>query len=561
HLLIDTCDAMGANLVNTICESIAPALEKISGGKALLKILSNYSDNSVCSAIVTYSPNCLANTSMTGEEVRDRIILASHIATSDVHRAVTSNKGIMNGIDALAIATGNDWRAIEASIHAFASKNGQYSTLTKWSSTDDGNLIGEIKIPIKPGIVGGSLLLNPAARLGIAIAGVKNAQQLSELMTSVGLAQNFAALKALVTDGIQKGHMRLHARSVASLVKTPNYYFDDVVERLVESNNIKAWKAAEILKDLEYERTLSLANNEFSAGKIILFGEHAAVYDKHALAIPIIKAVGANALPFKEETKITISEWGLSTTINRKDYTGVNGVVNTIFDALEVGDLNFFIKISSSLPQGMGLGSSAAIAVAIIRAVAKSINISIDNERINQIAFQCEKLAHGNPSGIDNTISCFEEPILFQKNKSPNFEIIELNNAPPLLIGFSKHSSHTISQVSNVGSRYNKNISQYETIFDHIDELSCKGAEALKAGNYKELGQLMNICHGLLNAIEISTPDLENIINIARENGASGAKLTGSGGGGSVVALCPDSIEEVQKALHQAGYETLRPNT
>ena len=559
HILVDTCDAMGANLVNTICESMAPTLEKISGGKAILKILSNYLDHSVCSSTVIYNTDSLGNSFISGEEVRDLIILANQIATFDVHRAVTSNKGIMNGIDAVAIATGNDWRAIEASIHAYAARNGQYSTLTKWSSSSNGNLKGEIKIPIKPGIVGGSLLLNPAASLGLELCGVETAKQLAEMMASVGIAQNFAALRALVTDGIQKGHMRLHARSVASLVKTPNHFFDDVVKRLVKSNEIKDWKATEILNDLENERALSLVDNEFSAGKIILLGEHAAVYGKHALAVPILNAVGANVSLSKEKTKININEWNLNESIEREDYTGISGIINTIYDSFEIKDLNFKINISSSLPRGMGLGSSAAISVAIIRAVSKFIKANISNEEINNIAFSCEKLAHGSPSGIDNTLSCFGKPILFQKNKSPNFEIIKLNELPPLLIGFSRHSSHTIQQVSDVNSRYNKNISQYEAIFDQIDDISCKGAKAIKKSNYDELGLLMNICHGLLNAIEISTPDLENMINIARANGAIGAKLTGSGGGGSIVALCPDSIDSVQQSLHQSGYETLRP--
>lgn len=559
HIQVDTCDAMGANLVNTICEAMAPTLEKISGGKAILKILSNFLDHSICSASVIYNTDSLGKSFISDEEVRDRIILANQIASSDIHRAVTSNKGVMNGIDAVAIATGNDWRAIEASVHAYAARNGRYSTLTKWSLTSDGDLEGEITIPIKPGIVGGSLLLNPAANLGLELCGVETAKQLAEMMASVGLAQNFAALRALVTDGIQKGHMRLHARSVASLVKTPKYFFDDVVKKLVKSDDIKAWKATEILNDLENERVSSLVDCEFSAGKIILLGEHAAVYGKHALAVPVLNAVGAKASLSKNKTKININEWNFIKSIEREDYSGISGIINTIFDSLEINDLNLTINVSTILPRGMGLGSSAAISVAIIRAVSKLIEANISSEKINDIAFSCEKLAHGSPSGIDNTLSCFGRSILFQKNKSPNYEIIELDELPPLLIGFSRRSSHTIQQVGDVNSRYNKNMSQYEAIFNQIDDISCKGAKALKTNDYDALGGLMNICHGLLNAIEVSTPDLENMINIARENGAIGAKLTGSGGGGSIVALCPDSIDKVQQSLHQSGYETLRP--
>ncbi|MBT5862575.1 MAG: hydroxymethylglutaryl-CoA reductase, degradative [Gammaproteobacteria bacterium] len=558
HILVDTCDAMGANLVNTICESMAPRLEEISGGKAALKILSNLVDRSVCSATVTYSVDDLASDSMPSTEVRDRIIMASEIAIADPHRAVTHNKGVMNGIDALAIATGNDWRAIEASAHAYAARSGRYSSLTKWSSAANGDLLGEITVPLKPGIVGGTLSSNPAATLGVAIAGVASAIQLAEMMAAVGLAQNFAALRALATSGIQKGHMRLHARSVATAAGTPDHHLDDVVRRLVESGDIKDWKAAEILRDLENAQAERLASSAFAAGKIILLGEHAAVYGRHALAIPIVDVVRASATLTDKETSLTVREWGLSTVLDRKDGSGVGAAVNTIFDELGVGDSKFTINVSSSLPQGMGLGSSAAIAVAIVRAVAVCVGADIDNERVNAIAYACEKLAHGNPSGLDNTLSCYGEPMLFQKGAPLIFQTLELHEPPPLLIGFSKNPGRTIDQVSNVRSRYDKNLSQYEAIFDQMDEISCRGAAALTAGQYEELGQLMNICHGLLNAIEVSTPDLENMITIARENGASGAKLTGAGGGGSIVALCPGAVDEVRAALHQAGYETLQ---
>jgi len=172
HVLVDTCDAMGANLTNTICESIAPRVGEICGGDIALRILSNLADRSVCSATVRYAVDDLANDSMTGETVRDRIVLASDIAIVDPHRAATHNKGVMNGIDALAIATGNDWRAIEAGAHAFAARNGEYSSLTRWSVADNGDLLGEIAVPLKPGIVGGTLSSNPAVVLGLAIAAV-----------------------------------------------------------------------------------------------------------------------------------------------------------------------------------------------------------------------------------------------------------------------------------------------------------------------------------------------------------------------------------------------------
>ncbi|MDH3756799.1 MAG: hydroxymethylglutaryl-CoA reductase, degradative, partial [Gammaproteobacteria bacterium] len=216
HLLVDTRDAMGANLVNTICEAVAPRIAEICGGKVAMRILSNLADRSIVTARVSYATAQLAVDDLDGETVRDAIVMASDIAAADPYRAATHNKGIMNGIDAVAIATGNDWRAIEAGAHAYASIDGNYRPLARWRVGDDGELVGEIRIPLKLGIVGGTVAANPAAALGLRIAGVNSATELAELMASVGLAQNFAALRALATSGIQKGHMRLHARSVVA---------------------------------------------------------------------------------------------------------------------------------------------------------------------------------------------------------------------------------------------------------------------------------------------------------------------------------------------------------
>ncbi len=418
HVLVDTCDAMGANLVNTICESIAPGIADICGGEVVLRILSNLTDRSICVATVRYAVADLAGSGIDGADVRDRIVLASEIAIADPYRAVTHNKGVMNGVDALAIATGNDWRSIEAAAHAFAARGGTYSALTRWSVGTDGDLIGEIKLPLKLGIVGGTARLNPAAVLGLAITGVESAAQLAELMAAVGLAQNFAALRALVTTGIQAGHMRLHARSIAASEGAPDDQFDDVVQRLVDSGEVKAWKAREIiaeLRDVEADDNAAVAT---AAGKIILLGEHAVVYGRHALAVPILDAVRAAVSPCDKETTLAVSDWGLRAVIDRDGVEGVDAAINLILDQLELSRSNFRIVVSSRLPRGMGLGSSAAMAVAITRAVAECIGAEIDNESVNKIAFECEKLAHGFPSGIDNTLSCYGEPMLYRNASS-----------------------------------------------------------------------------------------------------------------------------------------------
>ncbi len=561
HVLVDTCDAMGANLTNTICESIAPRVAEICGGDIALRILSNLADRSVCNATVRYAVDDLANDSMSGETVRDRIVLASDIAIVDPHRAATHNKGVMNGIDALAIATGNDWRAIEAGAHAFAVRNGEYSSLTRWSVADNGDLVGEIAVPLKPGIVGGTLSSNPAAALGLVIAGVQSAAQLAELMAAVGLAQNFAALRALVTKGIQEGHMRLHARSIATAAGTPADRLDEIVDRMVASGDVKDWKAAEILGKPDGSDTDDQAAVATAAGKVILFGEHAVVYGRYALAVPVADAVRAAVTPCDESTTLVVKDWGLHSTVDRESTDGIDAAVNLILEELSVGDKNFSISVTSSLPRGMGLGSSAALAVAITRAVARCVGTEVTDERVNAIAFACEKLAHGTPSGIDNTLSCYSEPMLFRNSGSLEIQTLQLEEFPPLVIGLSHAAGPTHEQVAGVRSRFDQDARRYELLFDQIDEISQSGAKALLARQYDKLGRLMNVCHGLLNAIEVSTPDLENMVAIARQNGALGAKLTGAGGGGSIVALCPGAEDQVRAALHQAGYSTLRSST
>ena len=561
HVLVDTCDAMGANLVNTICEALAPTVAEICGGDVALRILSNLTDRSVCSASVRYPLEVLASETMAGETVRDRIVLASQIANVDSHRAATHNKGIMNGIDAVAIATGNDWRAIEAGAHAYAARDGAYRSLTKWTVDGDGNLLGEISVPLKPGVVGGTLSTNPAAALGLEISGARSAKELAELMAAVGLAQNFAALRALAGSGIQQGHMHLHARSLAANAGAAAYQLNEVVAKLLASGDVKAWKAEEILRDLSGGELDDSAVTATAAGKIILLGEHAVVYGRHALAIPIPNAVRAAVRAGDGTTTVSIREWGLRTEVTAASSDGVAAAINRILEELDARGSRFVIDVSSCLPMGMGLGSSAAIAVAITRALARSLDQNIDDERVNEIAYACEKLAHGTPSGVDNTLSCFGQPMLFQNRGSLDIQPLQLREEIPLVVAFSRQAGPTHEQVAGVRARHKLDTVRYEALFDQIDDISVAGAGALQAGRYDELGRLMNVCHGLLNAIEVSTPDLENIVAIARDHGAAGAKLTGAGGGGSVVALCPGTEDAVRAALERSGYQTLRTQT
>lgn len=250
HLLVDVRDAMGANAVNTMVEAIAPLLEKITGGRALLRILSNLAVHRTVEAEVTYRSDAIG-----GEETVENIVWAHEFAARDPFRAATHNKGIMNGIDAVVIATGNDWRAIEAGAHAYAAMNG-YGPLTTWEKDGDGNLHGKIKLPLAVGIIGGATKVHPMAQLSLKILGVHTAAELAEIMASVGLAQNFAALRALATKGIQAGHMKLHAQNIAFMAGATGEELDMVARKMVEEGNIKMDRAKELIEDIRKNKKI-----------------------------------------------------------------------------------------------------------------------------------------------------------------------------------------------------------------------------------------------------------------------------------------------------------------
>ena len=556
HLLVDTCDAMGANLVNTICEAVAPELAALTDGEVAMSILSNLADHSVVTARVRYPLAELASSSDQGVATRDAIVRADQIAQADPYRAATHNKGIMNGIDAMAIATGNDWRAIEAGAHAFAAQDGQYRPLTRWSVDDAGDLLGEIRLPLRVGTVGGSVRANPTAEIALRMTGVDSAAELASLMAAVGLAQNFAALRALVTGGIQEGHMRLHARSVTAAAGVPDQWFEEVVTELVASGEIKTWKAREILVGKE---SAAADGGSVAAGKVILLGEHAVVYGRRAVALPIRNAVSAKVTKDNPQSTLTIPAWGVWHELNPEATTTseLDAAISLIAKELDVSTGGVAIHVHSRLPRAMGLGSSAAIAVAIIRGFDLAFELGIDDERVNAIAFECEKLAHGTPSGVDNTIATYARPMLFRRGDALETSPIELAESPPIVIACGHSGGRTIEQVAGVRARREANLQRYERIFDEIDDISRQGADALIASDFTQLGSLMNICHGLLNAIEVSTPELESMISIARASGAAGAKLTGAGGGGSIVAVCPGAEDAVEAALAAAGFATM----
>jgi hydroxymethylglutaryl-CoA reductase len=247
HLIVDVRDAMGANTVNTMAESVAGRIEEVTGGKVRLRILSNLADLRLARAQVRYSAETLKTKEYSGEEVIDGVVDAYLFAAIDPYRAATHNKGIMNGIDPVIVATGNDWRAVEAGAHAYACRGGRYTSLTTWEKANNGDLVGTIEMPMPVGLVGGATKTHPLARLALKIMDVKSAQELGEIAVAVGLAQNMGALRALSTEGIQRGHMALHARNIAMAAGATGADVDWVVKKMIAAKDVRTDLAVALL--------------------------------------------------------------------------------------------------------------------------------------------------------------------------------------------------------------------------------------------------------------------------------------------------------------------------
>lgn len=244
HLLVDVRDAMGANAVNTMCEAIAPLIEKITGGKVYLRIISNLADRRLVRA-----RTIVAKEELGGEDSVDAIVRAWAFAACDPYRAATHNKGIMNGVIAVAFATGQDHRAIEAGAHAYAARTGRYLPLSVWEKDENGDLVGTLEMPMAVGLIGGATKTHPVARVAVKILGIKTAAELARVMGAVGLAQNLAALRALALEGIQKGHMRLHARNIAVMAGATGELIEKIAEQMIKEGAIRFDRAQELIKE------------------------------------------------------------------------------------------------------------------------------------------------------------------------------------------------------------------------------------------------------------------------------------------------------------------------
>jgi hydroxymethylglutaryl-CoA reductase len=244
HLIVDTRDAMGANAVNTMAEGLAPRIEELSGGRVFLRILSNLADLRLARAACLVQKEDIG-----GEAVVEAILNAYAFAAADPYRAATHNKGVMNGITPVIIATGNDFRAVEAGAHAYAARSGRYTSLTTWEKNSDGDLAGTIELPMAVGLVGGATKVHPIAKIAVKMLKLESATELGQLIAAVGLAQNLGALRALATEGIQRGHMSLHARTLASTAGAPAHLVDQIAAAMVSEKNIRLERAQALLQE------------------------------------------------------------------------------------------------------------------------------------------------------------------------------------------------------------------------------------------------------------------------------------------------------------------------
>ncbi len=423
-------------------------------------------------------------------------------------------------------------------------------------------------MPIKVGIVGTAVESNPTAALNTRLLDVESATELAQVMGAAGLAQNFAAIRALATEGIQKGHMTLHARSVVTAAGAPQEIFDEVLDRLILSGEIKVWKAQEIVAELTHPRgtrhSAPHLGKEDAAlgvgyGKVVILGEHAVVYGRHAIAAPVPMTIKAQVEDCDEGIHLLIPRWGVEFQLasNANERRSFERPAGVMLDKLGLSGRAMRIEVFPEVPRSMGLGGSAAMAVAILRALDKHYQLGLADADVNELAFEAEKLAHGNPSGIDNTLACYGKPLVFRTGSPPLVEPLNIKTPIPMVVGMTGYEGLTAKTVGRVNAAWQQDRKLYERIFDQIDTLALRGVQAIQDEDLATLGELMNVCHGMLNALQVSTPELEQLVDIARENGALGAKLTGGGGGGSIIALCDGDTGAVVNAIRAAGFQAV----
>jgi len=549
HLLFDVREAMGANAINTACEAVGPVIEKLSGGRVNLRILSNLADQRLARAEFDLDFQYLATEELSGEEVAKRMIEADQLAYIDPYRASTGNKGVFNGICAAALALGQDWRAIEAGGHAFAARSGQYRSLTRFSIRGN-KLHGSIVLPLQVGWIGGAVNSHPGFRLLRKISGIRNSNELSGVLASVGLGQNFAACLALSTVGIQKGHMALHARSVAISIGVPTEDVETVAHEMIDRGTVKVSEAEQIYRNILKKREMQEGNGgkdellvvEEAPGKVVLFGEHATVYNLPGITTAIDIGIKVRVYRDPDGPRFFNPHFKQPFDAPKSDQD-IRLFSKAADRALSMYHLErepIAVQIESQLVPGMGLGSSAAFSAALCSALRKYKGIESPRNWSGSFfedVQRLESIFHGHPSGIDAATVLSEGVVWFRKG--PPREILPIRLDKPIagIICLVEPGARTIDLVRKVRQSRDLNRKRVDRILDEIGKLTVDAGIALGIGNYSEVGSMMFRNHQLLAKLGVSTPTLDKAVEDLLERGVLGAKLTGSGGGGAVIAL------------------------
>jgi hydroxymethylglutaryl-CoA reductase len=560
HLLIDVREAMGANMINYACEAAGPLIEKITGGRVNLRILSNLADHRIARASFSISFENLKTNEMSGSEVAQRMVEAGQFAVVDPYRATTHNKGIFNGIGAAALALGQDWRALEAGGHAYAARTGQYSSLTKYWIEND-RLHGHIELPMQIGVVGGASNSHPGVRMLRAISGAVTSDEMAGLFASVGLAQNFAACLALCTVGIQQGHMALHARSVAISVGVPTGLVEEVASEMIRRGEVKVAVAEKIFREMQM-RNLETVQNEtlpisgFAPGKVILFGEHATVYNYPGITASIDIGLTVQVKRDIDGPRFLNPKFKQAFDVPESDQD-IRLFSKAVDEALELYGLQrepIAIGIESELVPGMGLGSSAAFSAALCSALRSYRDgegeLNLSSEMMDDVQ-RLEKIFHGHPSGMDAATVLSDGVIWFRKGPPREIIPIQLRRSITGIVCIVEPGARTIDMVELVKHNREKDPERIDTILDSIGQLTSDAGIALGIGDIPEVGKLMFRNHKLLTQLGVSTPKLNEAVEYMLDCGVLGAKLTGSGGGGTVIALVRP--EDQAKLLEEFG--------
>lgn len=294
-------------------------------------------------------------------------------------------------------------------------------------------------------------------------------------------------------------------------------------------------------------------------GKVILFGEHAVVYGSHAIAAPIPLAVEARVITGGTGVRLAVPRWEFECDVaaERDQRSAFERPAARILELLDLLRTPMRIEVIPNLPRAMGLGGSAAAAVAIVRALDRRLGLNLSNQQVNELAFEAEREAHGNPSGIDNSVATFGDMVLFRRGDPPLMRALKSGNPLRFVIGVTGVESLTARMVGGVRRRWERSRRLYNRLFDQIDQVTVRAIDAIRASRLETLGEMMNQCQDLLSELQVSSPEIDELVKVARDKGALGAKLTGAGGGGSVIALCPDNAETVAQAFRDAGFEAM----